>query len=436
MPFAFFLDRSDGRTASFAGSRPSAALAIDALGRVREHRGGRWRALEEKPVEAIARFVRKSAAIPLEPPPDRFGACTLPRTVGFLGYELGRWIERVPVPTRDTLGLPIALLCTYDHVYGLAAGTNTPVRFDFVPADENSDALGHIDARGYTDTHPDANPGGTNAAEATVHYHKGFVRIKEAIAAGDVYQVNLSRRISIEQTEPSEAVYARMRDAQPVPHGTFFDAGEFQILSNSPETFLDIKGDTIHTFPIKGTRPRGADPSTDARLARELVGDPKENAEHVMIVDLERNDLGRVCVTGSVEVPVFAEVHSFQTIHHMVSEVRGRLRPGAGLADVLRATFPGGSITGAPKIKSMEIIATVEADARGVYTGCVGCFNGERDVDLSVAIRTAVAMNGALHYNTGGGIVADSTLEAEYAETVAKSDVFRRALQDTGGGVS
>ena len=189
--------------------------------------------------------------------------------------------------------------------------------------------------------------------------------------------------------------------------------------------------DRISTWPIKGTRPRGADRDEDRRLREALLRDPKEMAEHIMIVDLERNDLGRVCEVGSVAVPRQAFVQSFRTVHHIVSEVRGRLREDCGPADLLRATFPGGSITGAPKIRAMQIIEEIEPTARGVYTGAVGAFNGPRSVDLNIAIRTAIATDSHLSYATGGGIVSDSRLESEYDETVIKA----RAFVDTMAGM-
>ena len=200
------------------------------------------------------------------------------------------------------------------------------------------------------------------------------------------------------------------------------------MLSASPERFLRVRGRVVETDPMKGTRPRGGSAEADEALQRELKNDEKENAEHLMIVDLERNDLGRVCETGTVSVPVLGRIETFSTLHHLVSEVRGVLRAGVGLADVLRATFPGGSITGAPKIRAMEIIAEVEAYERGVYTGAIGCFNGERSVALNVAIRTAVAAGDRISYFAGGGIVADSVAAAEYRETETKALAFVESL--------
>jgi para-aminobenzoate synthetase component 1 len=225
--------------------------------------------------------------------------------------------------------------------------------------------------------------------------------------------------------------YGRLRGVQPVPQGAYLDLGTRQILSNSPECFLNVRGDSIATFPIKGTRPRHDDANRDREAAANLVRDVKERAEHVMIVDLERNDLGRVCIPGSVGVAAYAHVASFATVHHLVSAVQGTLRDGVDIGDVLRAVFPGGSITGAPKIRAIEIIAEVESQARGVYTGAIGSFNGSRSCELSVAIRTAIVGGGRIHYCVGGGIVADSREDAEYEETNVKARAFLPSDRDT-----
>jgi anthranilate/para-aminobenzoate synthase component I len=223
-------------------------------------------------------------------------------------------------------------------------------------------------------------------------------------------------------------VFLRFRAAQRVPFGAFLDGGGFTVLSGSPERFLRVAGELIETEPIKGTRPTDSDPCRDAALRTELARDPKERAEHVMIVDLERNDLGRVCVPGSVHVPSLMRLESFATVHHMVSTVRGRLRDDVGLAALLRATFPGGSITGAPKIRAAQIIAELERRPRELYTGAIAWFRGPRDFDSSIAIRTAVARDGEYTYHAGGGVVADSDPVREHRECLLKAAPFLRAL--------
>jgi anthranilate/para-aminobenzoate synthase component I len=219
-----------------------------------------------------------------------------------------------------------------------------------------------------------------------------------------------------------------------VPHAAYLDVGDAQLVANSPELFLRRRGARVETRPIKGTRPRGDTPARDAALAAELLRDPKERAEHVMIVDLERNDLGRVAETGSVHVEAHAEVESHATVHHLVSRVAARVRPEVGLADLLRATFPGGSITGAPKRRAMQIIAELEETPRGPYTGAFGFFAANGDLELGLAIRTAVVRGGEVRWGAGGGIVADSDPDRELAESWLKTAALRRALGEDGDG--
>ncbi len=345
----------------------------------------------------------------------------MPRTVGYLGYELGAWIERVPVALSEGHPGPLAVFSTYDRclAWNPEDGAVGEVVFDDT---ESGAALPPEPPTGI-------RPVGTESpGRARAAYDAGFARIMEAIRAGEIYQANLSRRLELTIDEPAVALYARLRTRQPAPYGAYLDCGSLQVLSNSPERFLRVVGSEVSTSPIKGTRRRGRDAAEDARLVAELERDPKERAEHVMIVDLERNDLGRVCRTGTVRVARPIEVQTFATVHHLVSEVRGTLRDEVGLAALLRATFPGGSITGAPKIRAMEIIAEVEASRRGIYTGAVGCMNGARSIELNVAIRTAVHKGGAVHYSAGGGIVADSGIEAEWRETETKTVAFAEAL--------
>jgi para-aminobenzoate synthetase component 1 len=259
-------------------------------------------------------------------------------------------------------------------------------------------------------------------------YTDGVERIQRYLAAGDVYQVNLSMRLRAPADGSALDLYGALRAAQPVPFGAYVDTGREQLLSNSPELFLRRRGERIETAPIKGTRPRGRTPVDDARLADELRSAAKDRAEHVMIVDLERNDLGRVCRTGSIRVERYAELASFRTLHHLVSTVAGSIAPAVTTGDLLHATFPGGSITGAPKIRAMEIIDEIERVPRGFYTGTLGWIDASGDLDLNVAIRTAIANDDGLAYHVGSGIVADSDPDREYAESILKAAAFLRAL--------
>jgi para-aminobenzoate synthetase component 1 len=414
--WAFFLDRAGSAEPSFAGSLPSSVLVVERDGSCRRLDTDGEHTIDGDPLDAIGAFVAAAESTPRSLPQWLSPDSPLPRTVGYLAYELGAFIENIPRHSVDPVATPLAVLATYDRVdaWHPATGNIGSIVFE-----ENPPVLLEPLRRIRED--------GEVPADATADragYSAGFRRVKAAITAGEIYQANLSRRMIFELESTAADAYQRLRRRQPVPHGAYFDFGDWQILSNSPECFLRVDGEVVRTFPIKGTRPRSLEHARDRALARELAGDPKERAEHLMIVDLERNDLGRVCRTGSITVSAFAEVASFATLHHLVSEVRGCLRTDCKFADLLRATFPGGSITGAPKIRSMEIIAEIEESARGVYTGAVGFLNGPRSLELAIAIRTAVATGSALHYSSGGGIVADSTVDAEWNETITKALAF------------
>ena len=262
----------------------------------------------------------------------------------------------------------------------------------------------------------------------------GVRRILRYLAAGDIFQVNLSRawRASFAQAIDPASLYARLRTANPAPFAGLFVADGRAVASSSPERLVSIRGDVVETRPIAGTRPR-FEGDDDAARIRELVGHPKERAEHVMLIDLERNDLGRVCEPGSVEVDELMTVESYAHVHHIVSNVRGRLRAGVTPGEVIRATFPGGTITGCPKVRCMQIIAELEDEARGAYTGAFGWLNRDGDLDLNILIRSAEILPGAdsgseVVFRTGAGIVADSLPERELDETRAKARGVLKAL--------
>jgi anthranilate synthase component 1 len=252
----------------------------------------------------------------------------------------------------------------------------------------------------------------------------------EYIAAGDVYQANLSRGWQARAASPVEpvSVYRRLRATNPGPFAALLCLDDFACLSSSPERLVSIRGNTVSTRPIAGTRPRGATPEADAALVRSLLDNEKERAEHVMLIDLERNDLGRVCAGGSVRVDEYMSVETYAHVHHIVSNVNGRLRNDVSPIGVIRALFPGGTITGCPKIRCMEIIAELEGVGRGAYTGSVGYLNRDGSCDLNILIRTITAQGSLLKLRAGAGIVADSNPEQELAETRAKAEGLLRAL--------
>ncbi|MFL6195050.1 MAG: anthranilate synthase component I family protein [Thermoanaerobaculia bacterium] len=360
--------------------------------------------------------------------------------VGYLGYELGRELESLPAPPPDDLGLPDLHLALYDSALRwdgrswLLEGTDAWKETPVVKAErllaaarrrtEEETPAGPL-ARGPVVSH--ANRGGFETA---------VTRIVERIASGEIFQMNLCRRL--ETPLPARHVwplYRRLRAASPAERGAFLDLGKDRaVLSISPELFLKVEDGQVETRPIKGTRPRGVDPRDDRALARELLESEKDRAELTMIVDVARNDLGRVCETGSVEVTRHGELMTLPTVHHTVSTIRGRLRPDSGPAGLLRAAFPPASITGAPKIQAMAAIAQEEERRRGPAMGALGWISLGGDLDLAVAIRTAAASRGRIAYHAGCGIVADSDPESEFAESAAKARAFLTALGSPEAG--
>jgi anthranilate synthase component 1 len=265
-----------------------------------------------------------------------------------------------------------------------------------------------------------------DAAEFT----SGVREVLEAIARGDVYQANLSRSWHARLAHDATAadLYRALRLANPAPFAALAELGEFAVLSSSPERLLQVRDGTASTRPIAGTRPRGPDAATDAALKRELRLNEKEQAEHVMLVDLERNDLGRICRGGTVAVDEYMTIETYATVHHIVSNVRGQLRDGVTPGQAIAAVFPGGTITGCPKVRCMQLLADLEREPRDAYTGSLGYLDERGDLDLNILIRTLTVRDGNIAFRTGAGIVADSVPEAELAETRAKAHGILRAL--------
>jgi para-aminobenzoate synthetase component 1 len=260
-----------------------------------------------------------------------------------------------------------------------------------------------------------------------------FIGLVEAaqsyIRAGDIYQVNLSQRVAVRQQLSSWELFQRMNSVSPAPFAAYLDCADFQLVSSSPEMFLRISGAHIETRPIKGTRPRSPDPTRDAQLAFELQTSQKETAELVMITDLLRNDLGKVCEFGSVQTTELIRLERYPQVQHLISAIEGRLRPELGHLEAFASCFPGGSVTGAPKFRAMEIVDELEPTARGPYTGALGYIGFNRESQLSIIIRTAICKEGVIYFPVGAGIVADSEPVAEYDETLAKARGFFEALR-------
>jgi len=407
-PGAFWLSSPAADEAGIArdlvGARPSEV--------VRGARPGDLAGLERAWNVARAAFCREGDA-----------PAGIPVAVGWLSYELGRRLVGLAPDARGEPREPLFQFHFYDAVWVREAGGEARI---FARDEAAAARLAGLLACERVTEPPRLGPLRPVHPEAT--FTAGVRRILEYLQAGDAYQVNLSRRLSA-AASAGDATFlaAELRAAAPAPHAAFIAGAEGAptIVGNSPERFLSLGSDgAVETRPIKGTRARGGDAAADRAAARELTEAAKDRAEHVMIVDLERNDLGRVCRAGSVEVASLARLVSLPTVHHLVSTVRGQLRPGVGLAELLAATFPGGSVTGAPKRRAMQIIDELEPSPRGPYTGATGWLGAAGDLDLAIAIRTAVLRAGALEISVGGGIVADSTPEAELRETEVKARAF------------
>ena len=361
--------------------------------------------------------------------------------VGALAYELGARLAPgpVPVPPRDDTAVPdLALRLTGVVVAVPRERDRALLVIDRgLLAREPGPVVAFVRAR-LRDGVPAAAEDAPSASIRTVvatslphAAHTAAVRhVLALVAAGDAYQVNLAQRLRARWPGDAAGLYRRLRAASPASHAALLP--DLGVVSVSPERFLRVRAGAVVTDPIKGTRPRADDPSLDAALADDLATSAKDRAENVMVVDLERNDLGRVCLPGSVTVPTLLELRGLPTVWHLVSSVAGRLRPGTGYGALLAATFPSGSVTGAPRLAAMRAIGRIEPVRRGWYCGAVG-FLGRGDAELSVAIRTAtVHSDGSATYGAGGGVVADSEPDAEIAESLDKAVPFLRAVGAVG----
>lgn len=360
--------------------------------------------------------------------------------IGFLGYDLAPQIERLPRKAPRDSRLPDLRFALYDTavVVDHAAGTAELWAHDLLgegpsAAEARCELWRRALERSGTPRRGRSRLGPVEAETTEADYLAAVRRALEYIAAGDVFQVNLSQRFSARGEVDALDLYLRLKRRAPAPFGCLLRWADLAVVGASPEWFYQTRGDRIVTRPIKGTRPRGATADEDARLAAELAASPKDRAELTMIVDLERNDLGRVCRYGSVRVVDPLTVETFAQVHHLVATVEGRLRPGVGPVDVVRAVFPGGSITGAPKVRAMQIIDELEPARRGLYTGAVGYFGRHGVSAFNIAIRTLLVEGGRVSYQVGGGIVADSDPAAEYTETLHKGRGLREVLGESEG---
>ena len=428
---------------TFLGCAPVARLMIE-QGRVWEERGGHRTPLHMEPLRALERLVTPGRFIP-DPdlPPLSAGA------VGHLAYDAVRSFERIPDRhTKEGL-IPDGLFLLYDAVVAfdhphqrLLLLTNIGVEDEREKEKQVDAAIVRLDRlEAFLSAGEVGRPAATGCAEAQVSSAAHFAtamtkeafcaaveRAKESILAGDAYQIVLSQRWTADLEEDPFDVYRALRMLNPSPYLFYLETREATIFGASPEMLVRCRGGVAEMRPIAGTTLRGGTPGEDETLAAALLADPKERSEHVMLVDLARNDLGRVCEIGSVEVVRYAGIERYSHVQHIVSEVRGRLAPGKTPADVLAASFPAGTLTGAPKIRAMELIDELETVRRGVYGGVVGYLDVAGNLDMAIAIRTAVVEQGVCRVQAGAGIVADSIAEKEYAEAESKAAALFRAI--------
>ncbi|EJS62043.1 anthranilate synthase component I [Bacillus cereus BAG1X1-3] len=368
-----------------------------------------------------------------EYPPFQGGA------IGYFSYDCIRYIEKLPSLAEDDLNIPDIFFLLFDDVF-IYDQKEQVLWIITHYVDEHEKAEERLNA--WKDlwvkeapklTMPFECPEKKN--ETVAFTEEGFIkaveRIQEYIGAGDVFQVNLStRQERTLQTHPLE-IYTSLREINPSPYMGYLELGDFQIVSASPELLIKKQGPEVSTRPIAGTRSRGANEQEDEELARELIENEKERAEHVMLVDLERNDLGRICKYGTVEVDEFMVIEKYSHVMHIVSNVRGEVEEDKDAFDLVKAVFPGGTITGAPKIRTMEIIEELEPVRRGIYTGSIGWIGYSGDTELNIVIRTLLAKDGQAHVQAGAGIVIDSNPKNEYKESLKKAIALWRAKESS-----
>ncbi len=400
-----------------------------------------FEAQAEAPLDSLRSLLAECAIdLPAHLPPMAAGL------FGYLGYDMIRHVETLPEPNPDVIGVPDAVLirptlvAIVDNV-GDSVTIVTPVRPQpgisaraaYARAAERlADALDDLDrALPVEASVPEGAVAGEGVSNTTPEeYHAIVERAREYIRAGDIFQVVPSQRWTVPFTLPPFALYRALRRTNPSPYMYYFDFGGFQIVGASPEILVRLRDDVVTIRPIAGTRPRGGTPAEDDALEADLLGDPKERAEHLMLLDLGRNDVGRVAKIGTVDPNEQFTVERYSHVMHIVSNVDGVIRDDVDAVDALLAGLPAGTVSGAPKIRAMEIIDELEREKRGIYAGGVGYFGAGGEMDTAIALRTAVLKDGKMYVQAGGGVVWDSDPEAERMETVNKSRAIFRAAEE------
>jgi anthranilate synthase component I len=395
------------------------------------HRTLRWSLGDPGDPYALAQELVSAEVAPFdESHPFNGGA------VGIFGYDLVRTVEPLGAPNPDPLGLPdlslmvASLLLAFDHQKHELSVVVFP--FEGVGADALVARVREALSRPVPRAFPEGAGRESVRFESNLtreEFEANVSRIVDYVHAGDAFQVVPSQRFSASVPVQAFSIYRGLRTVNPSPYMYFLDFGDFEIAGASPEPLIKVTGSRVETRPIAGTYPRGSDEEEDRRNAEELLGDPKERAEHVMLVDLGRNDLGRVCEYGTVEVEDLMTVETYSHVLHIVSRVAGRLRDGVGAMDALRACLPAGTLSGAPKVRAMEIIDELEPHKRGSYGGAIGYLGFNGDLDTAIHIRTVVVKDGIAHVQAGGGTVADAKPDFEYRESVNKAKAVFQAVE-------
>jgi anthranilate synthase component 1 len=410
-----------------------------------EDRGGVVERHQGDPLAFVNEFLGRYRAAPRPGLPRFCGGLA-----GYFAYDTVRHIERrlessAPPPTPDLADIPDILLLLTEElavVDNLSGKISLIVYADPAQPDAHALASDRLQALRRKLREPIDLPLQTAGTHTTAEsefgaegYKAAVARSREYIAAGDIMQVVIAQRMRRAFTAPPLQLYRALRSVNPSPYMFYYDFGDFHVVGASPEILVRKEGDAITLRPIAGTRPRGVTREADEALATELLADPKEIAEHVMLLDLGRNDVGRVAKTGSVKVTDRMVIERYSHVMHIVSNVEGTLKPGLGSIDVLRAAFPAGTVSGAPKVRAMEIIDELEPSRRGIYSGAVGYISFQDDMDTAIALRTAVIKDGVLYTQAGGGIVHDSSPEGEWQETLNKLRALQRAADMVQSGL-
>jgi anthranilate synthase component 1 len=450
--YAFLLESVEGGEKvgrnSFVGSEPFAVFSTKG-DQVTVTRDGRQRRRTlgpgEDPLTALKGLLSEYRFVPVEGLPGFCGGA-----VGFMGYDVVRFFERLPGGPADDAGLPDCVFVLtdtcliFDHVYHRGKiVSNAIVNSDpdraYEAAVRKIEALSarlEAPAPGVLPPRPQPKDTRLTPTLTREQYEAAVGRAKEYIAAGDIIQVVLSQRLSRPVAADAFDIYRALRSLNPSPYMYFLTYGDLRIAGSSPERLVSAQGGEVVTRPIAGSRPRGKTPEEDEALGRELLADEKERAEHIMLLDLGRNDLGRVCRYGTVRVDEQMVIEKYSHVQHIVSNVRGQMRADRDQFDVLRACFPAGTLTGAPKVRAMEIIDELEPTRRGPYGGVIGYFSFSGNMDTAITIRTIVCSNGTAHVQVGAGIVADSVPSREYEECVLlKGGALLRAIELAEGGL-